>query len=1023
MGSLESGIPLKRDHHLPRSASGRNNNGFSGQRNRSRFTRLVLFKKIDYLQLICTVAVFFFFVFMFQMFFLPGTVTEVEKESDKSKDLFRGNGELNSGFLKELDFGEDVKFEPLKIMEKFQKGTSNEVNASVGSRKVVRFGYRKPKVALVFADLWVDSHQILMVTVASALRDIGYEIEVFSLEDGPVQAIWKEIGVPTSIITADENMKFSVDWLNYNGILVNSIKAVDIMSSLMQEPFKNVALVWTIHEQTLSARLRQYNSSELVDTWKKVFSRSSVIVFPNYILPMAYSICDPGNYFVIPGSPEEAWKADKLMVPLEDNLSLKVQYKPHGFIVAIVGSRILYRGQWLDHAFVLQALYPLLTDFKDSNSRLKIIILSENSSSNYSSVVETIALNLKYPKETVKHVAVDEDTDNILSNADLVVYGSFLDEHSFPDILLKAMCLEKPIIAPDLPNIRKYVSDRVNGYLFPKDDIKALTQTLFQMVSNGKLSLLAHNTASIGKRTAKNLMVSETVEGYASLLENILTLPSEVAISKAAKDIPIKFKSEWQLHLFESIEDTHSPNKIISKFMDKIEKQFIHNHSVAFNMPNDTFVYDIWEDQKFIDMVRMRKRREDEELKDRTDQPRGTWDEVYRNARRADRSLHERDEGELERTGQPLCIYEPYYGEGTWPFLHNTSLYRGLGLSTKGRRPGADDVDAPSRLPLLSNGYYRDILGEYGAFFAIANRIDRIHKNAWIGFQSWRATAGMKSLSKTAERSLLDSIEARRHGDTLYFWARLDTDPRNPLKQDFWSFCDAINAGNCKFAFSEALGKMYGIKHNLSSLPPMPMDEGTWSVMHSWVLPTKSFVEFVMFSRMFVDALDAQFYEDHQRTGRCYLSLSKDKHCYSRLLELLVNVWAYHSARKIVYVNPETGSMQEQHSLKSRKGKMWVKWFQFSTLKTMDEDLAEELDTDHPKRRWLWPSTGEIFWQGLYEKERNMRNKEKERKRQQSKDKIQRIRKRTHQKVIGRYVKPKLAESTNSTDLPEKVLR
>lgn len=52
-----------------------------------------------------------------------------------------------------------------------------------------------------------------------------------------------------------------------------------------------------------------------------------------------------------------------------------------------------------------------------------------------------------------------------------------------------------------------------------------------------------------------------------------------------------------------------------------------------------------------------------------------------------------------------------------------------------------EDVDAPSRLPLLNSPYCRDILGEYGAFFAIANRIDRIHKNAWIGFQSWRATA------------------------------------------------------------------------------------------------------------------------------------------------------------------------------------------------------------------------------------------------------------------------------------------
>lgn len=50
-------------------------------------------------------------------------------------------------------------------------------------------------------------------------------------------------------------------------------------------------------------------------------------------------------------------------------------------------------------------------------------------------------------------------------------------------------------------------------------------------------------------------------------------------------------------------------------------------------------------------------------------------------------------------------------------------------------------MDAPSRLPLLNNPYYRDVLGEYGAFFAIANRVDRVHKSAWIGFQSWRAAA------------------------------------------------------------------------------------------------------------------------------------------------------------------------------------------------------------------------------------------------------------------------------------------
>ena len=71
------------------------------------------------------------------------------------------------------------------------------------------------------------------------------------------------------------------------------------------------------------------------------------------------------------------------------------------------------------------------------------------------------------------------------------------------------------------------------------------------------------------------------------------------------------------------------------------------------------------------------------QLKGRALQYHGTWEDVYKNAKRADRSkndLHERDEGELLRTGQPLCIYEPYFGEGTWSFLHQYPLYRGVGM-------------------------------------------------------------------------------------------------------------------------------------------------------------------------------------------------------------------------------------------------------------------------------------------------------------------------------------------------------
>lgn len=59
--------------------------------------------------------------------------------------------------------------------------------------------------------------------------------------------------------------------------------------SFMQEPFKSLPLIWTIHERSLAVRSRQYTSAgqfELVNDWKNVFNRATVVVFPNYALPV-----------------------------------------------------------------------------------------------------------------------------------------------------------------------------------------------------------------------------------------------------------------------------------------------------------------------------------------------------------------------------------------------------------------------------------------------------------------------------------------------------------------------------------------------------------------------------------------------------------------------------------------------------------------------------------------------------------------------------------------------------------------
>lgn len=56
----------------------------------------------------------------------------------------------------------------------------------------------------------------------------------------------------------------------------------------------------------------------------------------------------------------------------------------------------------------------------------------------------------------MEHVAAG-DKDKLLVTADLVIYGSCLEEQSFPSVLVQAMSLEKLVIAPDLAIIKKHV--------------------------------------------------------------------------------------------------------------------------------------------------------------------------------------------------------------------------------------------------------------------------------------------------------------------------------------------------------------------------------------------------------------------------------------------------------------------------------------------------------------------------------------------------------------------------------------
>ncbi|CAK9192739.1 unnamed protein product [Sphagnum jensenii] len=1080
------GYPLKRPHttavHLGNGGGGGgerdgNGNGYAmGVKNRGHGNRgssngggrvgggAMMMGKSNK-SLVYQILIMFVLTFLVMETVMQGSILMLIRHLDlsaNSPDLFVSHAIVVPSSTKDV-YGYDVKFVPrIVTMDRLLLSRQRGRPSLTELRNEQRPSAVRPlRLALVCPNLLQSSHSLYFISIAKALQVLGYTLELFTMEDGDMRSIWEALEVPVTELQVDQQYSAIVDWLNYDGIIAMSLNMKCVLSSLAQEPFRAVPVIWVVFDDALGLRLEMYKSADakgLIHDWKSSFRRADVVVFPNYELPMIYTTLDTGNFFVIPGSPLEVWESEQYMMRHSwKSLRTQAGLEPDCFVIVMVGSPVLYHGMWREHAIVIRAVARALSILeaslnKESSPVHLLVYSSGNTSSAYGEALQVMAQYLGLSNGTVQYVGAGGDMTGTLWMSDVIIYASLRDEQTFPAIVTRAMSLQRPVIAPNRTAFRQHIVDGVNGLLFPVGDHLKLSEAIIRV----KLSPDTSVMASAGQSSAKNLLATNVNLGYGALLESILEFPAEVELPQSPSEVVELLNRGWCWDLiFPSYapQVLHPKGSIHSKVEDSQVEDVGGSHLVAV-------LEDLWALRKSgtavanltyvpmalpaqirqidpldgFNLAEARIREPDieahliekEELSERIEQPQSSWEDVTKFVRKAEvhiDDLRERDEGELVRSGQPLCIYEPYHGSGAWPFLHREiPLYRGISLSTAGKRPWDDDVDAQSRLPALLNGsYYRDALCEYSALFAIAKQIDHVHKNAWIGFQPWWATSRNVALSVEAEAALNGVATTGQDGDTLYFWAHLDSHtaglaPHSPMQgpQDFWATCDAKNAGHCREAFVRAWRQMYGLPSNWTDLPPMPTDGGTWSALHCWALPTSSFVELVVFARMFVDALDFQNYEEHHDHEHCCFARSKreGKHCYCQLLEGLINVWAYHSARHMIYMDPQTGLMQEQHRLESRQGKMWLKFFRLSTLKMMDEDLAEAADDhDNPKEQWLWPMTGEVYWQGVPEREKQERSRLKLEKKRIHEEKLARLRFRK-QKTIGKATRrnPKAAD-------------
>ena len=89
--------------------------------------------------------------------------------------------------------------------------------------------------------------------------------------------------------------------------------------------------------------------------------------------------------------------------------------------------------------------------------------------------------------------------------------------------------------------------DGVHGIIFPKHKPDALMKSFALLISEGKLSKFAHSVGSSGRILARNMLASECIAGYAKLLENVLTFPSDSLLPAHISQLE---QGAWEWSLF-----------------------------------------------------------------------------------------------------------------------------------------------------------------------------------------------------------------------------------------------------------------------------------------------------------------------------------------------------------------------------------------------------------------------------------------------------------------------------------------
>lgn len=114
-----------------------------------------------------------------------------------------------------------------------------------------------------------------------------------------------------------------------------------------------------------------------------------------------------------------------------------------------------------------------------------------------------------------------EDVRSFLAHASCFVFPSYRE--GFPNVVLEAAAMEKPIIVTDINGSNEIIFDKVNGLVIPKKDIQKLKDAMSLIYSNKEFreKMVVNARKGIAEKFEKKIFYKALLKEYKYLEKNV----------------------------------------------------------------------------------------------------------------------------------------------------------------------------------------------------------------------------------------------------------------------------------------------------------------------------------------------------------------------------------------------------------------------------------------------------------------------------------------------------------------------